>query len=85
MGKIGLRFAHFGLFLVGNLAGSPGVDKYLFTRRIFRARNFTCAPDRARTKMGAQNQIMHPIETQLEIIIIFLFNFDVKNKVKNYN
>ena len=33
-----------------------GLDKFISTRPIFRARKFTCTPDRARKKTGAQNQ-----------------------------
>ena len=44
-----------------------GVDNFLFRRPIVRARNFTCALDWAPKKVGAQNKIAGPIETQLEI------------------
>ena len=52
---------------------STGVDKFLSGRLIFRARNFTCAPDQARKKMGAQNQIANPIETQQETLPFDLY------------
>ena len=39
-----------------------GVDKFLSRRPTFRARNLTCAPDRARKKMGAQNHV-HVLDT----------------------
>ena len=41
-------------------------------RPTFRARNFTCAPDRAR-KMGGQILIESPIETQLETLVFVLY------------
>ena len=47
-----------------------GVVKFLSRHPIFRARNFTWAPDRSRENMDAQNQIAHPIKTQLEHIVL---------------
>ena len=38
------------------------VDKFISKRPIFRARDFTCTPNRARKKIGAQNQSACPIE-----------------------
>ena len=36
-------------------------DKFSFRHPIFRAHNFTCAPDWARKEMGTQNQSVRPI------------------------
>ena len=43
-------------------------EKFLSRRSIFRALNFTSKPDQACKKVGAQNQITRPIETQLETL-----------------
>ena len=50
-----------------------GVHQFLFRRPIFWACNFTCAPDQALKKMGAQNQIVRPIETQLETLLFAIY------------
>ena len=51
-----------------------GLDKFTSTRFIYRARNFTCASDRAGKKTGAQNQSQcaRLIEKHLEMFI-FVF------------
>ena len=46
-----------------------GVDKFFSRRPIFRARNITCAPNRVRKKMCAQNQSARPIETLQETLL----------------
>ena len=50
------------------------VDKFLSRCPIFRARFLTCVPDRARKKMGVQNQIGRSIDTQLETLLFALYN-----------
>ena len=49
------------------------VDKFLSGHPILWAGNFICAPNRARRKMGAQNQSAPPIETQLEKLLFALY------------
>ena len=52
-----------------------GVDKFLCRRPTW-ARNFTCAPDRARKNIGALNKSARPIETQLETSLFVLYNLN---------
>ena len=49
------------------------MDKFLSRRSAFWARNYTCALDRARKKMGSQNQGARPIDTQLETLLFVLY------------
>ena len=58
----------------GQLKALSGLDKFTSTRPIFRARNFTCAPEQTRRKMGAQNQSQYAclIEKHLGMLIFVL-------------
>ena len=56
--------------------------QFFFRRPIFWARKFICAPDQARKKMGTQNQIARPIETQIKRI---LFAFYYLNSIYNHH
>ena len=47
----------------------PRKEKFPSRRLIFRARNFTCMPDRARRKTDSQNQSARWIEKQLETLL----------------
>ena len=56
MGLIKSRIIYL-IFLQILMISFTGVYKFLSRCPIFRMRNFTCAPDWARKKMGAQNQL----------------------------
>ena len=53
---------------------ATGLDKFTSTRPSFWARNYICAPDRARKKNGTQNQSQcaRLIDKQLETTIFVL-------------
>ena len=59
-----------------------GVDKFLSSRPTFWVCNITCAPNRTRKKMGAQNKTVCPIEIQLEISLFVLYNL---NSTRNFH
>ena len=54
-----------------------GLDQFHSRLPVFPSRNFTCAHDRARKKMGPQNQIARPIETQLETLLFALYYLNI--------
>ena len=65
-------FVSLPFLLFGLECDLRGVDKCLSRGPIFRARNFTCAPNRAHKKMDAQNQSARPIETQQETFLFLV-------------
>ena len=58
---------------------TDGVDKFLSRRPIFRARNFTYAPDQARKKVGPQIQSARLIKTKLKTLIFVLYYLSSTN------
>ena len=49
-----------------------GLTKFISTRPIFRARNFTSAPNQACKNAVTQNQSAHPIKKQLKVLLFVL-------------
>ena len=55
------------------VATTTGVDKFLYKRPIFQMRKFYLRAWSGTQKMGAQSQIVRPIETQLETLLFALY------------